>query len=313
MRFFAAMVETPADAVRRDHRRGLGYGVAAYLFWGFFPIYLKAVAAAPVLEVLGHRVVWAFVFLLALSASTAHLGTARAALTNRRVLALLAASTLLIAINWGVYIYSVLNGRMLESSLGYYINPLVNVLLGVWILGERLETPVKVATGLAALGVLSMAISLGHLPWISVTLAFSFGLYGLTRKLAPVGALSGLLIETLLLLPIAGGFLISRAASGGGAFLQTSRSLDVLLMLSGPATAVPLLCFASAARRLPLSTLGFLQYLSPTIQFLLAVFIYREPFDSARLGAFVLIWTAVLVFAVHSARRGQPEPVVDAG
>lgn len=301
------------DHARREHRLGFGYGFAAYLAWGFFPIYLKAVAAAPVLEVLAHRVTWAFVFLVALTAFTKQFATVRAALANRKALAVLAGSTLLIAINWGVYIYAVVSGRMVESSLGYYINPLVNVLLGVVILGETLEGPVRVATGLAALGVLSMTASLGQLPWISATLALSFGLYGLLRKLAPVDALSGLLIETLLLLPLTAGFLASRAFAGQGAFLHTSPSLDVLLVLSGPATAVPLLCFGAAARRLPLSALGFLQYLSPTIQFLLAVLVYHEPFDRGRLGAFALIWAAVLVFGVHTARRGKAEPVIDAG
>ncbi len=297
----------------RERRLGLACGVVAYLIWGFFPIYLKAVVATPVLEVLSHRVVWAFLFLLALSGLTGQLADARAALANRKALAVLTASTLLIAINWGIYIFSVVNGRMLESSLGYYVNPLVNVLLGVVVLGERLEGPVRFATALAALGVASMAVSLGQLPWISVLLAASFGLYGLLRKLAPVGAMSGLLIETLLLLPFAAGFLATRAMVGGGAFLNTSATLDLLLLLAGPLTAVPLLFFAAAARKLPLSTLGFLQYLSPTIQFLLAVVVYREPFDTARLGAFVLIWAAIAVFAVHTARRGQAEPVIDAG
>jgi chloramphenicol-sensitive protein RarD len=307
------MAANSADQTRREHRSGLAYGFSAYLFWGFFPIYLKAVARAPVLEVLAHRVVWAFLFLLMLVAVKGQLSAVREALRNRKALAVLAGSTLLIAINWGVYIFSVMNGRMLESSLGYYINPLVNVLLGVAILGERLETPVRFATALAALGVVSMAVSLGGLPWISVTLALSFGLYGLLRKIAPVGALSGLLIETLLLLPFTGGFLFSLAADGRGAFLHASRTLDGLLLLSGPITAVPLLSFAAAARRLPLSTLGFLQYLSPTIQFLLAVFAYHEPFDAARLSAFALIWAALAVFAVHTARRGKAEPVVDVG
>lgn len=307
------MAENSADQTRREHRSGLAFGFSAYLFWGFFPIYLKAVAQAPVLEVLAHRVVWAFLFLLVLCSFTGQFSSVGTALRNRRAVAVLAGSTLLIAINWGVYIFSVMSGRMLESSLGYYINPLVNVLLGVAILGERLETPVRFATALAALGVLSMAVSLGGLPWISATLALSFGLYGLLRKVAPVGALSGLLIETLLLLPFTGGFLFWLAANGRGAFLNTSRTLDGLLLLSGPATAVPLLCFAAAARRLPLSTLGFLQYLSPTIQFLLAVFVYHEPFDAARLGAFALIWAALGVFAVHTARRGRAEPVVDVG
>lgn len=307
------MAANPEEQALRERRLGLGYGFTAYLIWGFFPIYLKAVVAAPVLEVLAHRVVWAFLFVLVLSALTGQLGAARAALANPKALAVLTVSTLLIGINWGIYIFSVVSGRMLESSLGYYVNPLVNVLLGVVVLGERLERPVRFATALAALGVASMAVSLGQPPWISVALAFSFGLYGLLRKLAPVGALTGLLIETLLLLPVAAGFLVSRAMAGRGAFLNAGATLDLLLLLSGPLTAVPLLFFGAAARKLPLSTLGFLQYLSPTIQFLLAVLLYREPLDTARLGAFVLIWAAVGVFAIHTARQGKAEPVIDAG
>lgn len=307
------MAANPEEQALRERRLGLVYGFTAYLIWGFFPIYLKAVVAAPVLEVLAHRVVWAFLFVLVLSALTGQLGAARAALANPKALAVLTASTLLIGINWGIYIFSVVSGRMLESSLGYYVNPLVNVLLGVVVLGERLDRPVRFATALAALGVASMAVSLGQPPWISVGLAFSFGLYGLLRKLAPVGALTGLLIETLLLLPVAAGFLVSRAMAGRGAFLNASATLDLLLLLSGPLTAVPLLFFGAAARKLPLSTLGFLQYLSPTIQFLLAVLLYREPLDTARLGAFVLIWAAVGVFAIHTARQGKAEPVIDAG
>lgn len=303
----------PRQHTLREHRAGLAYGVVAYLVWGFFPIYLKAVAAAPALEVLAHRVTWAFLFLLPLCFLTSQSAPVRAALTNRKAMTALVGSTLLIALNWGVYIFSVLNGRIQESSLGYYMNPLVNVLLGVVILGERLETPVRLASALAGLGVISMAVSLGGLPWISVTLALSFALYGLLRKLAPVGAFVGLLIETLLLLPFAAGFLVFLGATDRGVFLRTGGALDFLLLLSGPATAIPLLCFAAAARRLPLSTLGFLQYLSPTIQFLLAVLVYHEPFNTGRLGAFMLIWAAVGVFAVHTARKGRAEPVVDAG
>ncbi len=307
------MAANQQEQTRHEHRLGLTYGFLAYLTWGFFPVYLKAVAAAPVGEVLSHRVVWAFVFLLVVAGATGRLAPVRAALANRRAVVTLAGSTLLIAINWGIYIFSVVSGRILESSLGYYMNPLVNVLLGVVILGERLETPVRIATALAALGVASMAVSLGHLPWISVSLALSFGTYGLLRKIAPVGALTGLFVETLLLLPFTAGFLLYRAVTGSGAFLTVSGTLDLLLVFSGPLTAVPLLCFAAAARRLPLSTLGFLQYLSPTLQFLLAVIVYHEPFDRARLSAFLLIWSAVAIFAVHTARRRGAEPVIDAG
>jgi chloramphenicol-sensitive protein RarD len=266
------------------------------------PVYIKSVRAAPVLEVLCHRVVWALAFLLVLSWRQGQLAGLRSALRSGRALAILAASTTLLAINWLVYIWAVVNGRLLEGSLGYYINPLVNVLFGVVILGERLERPVRIAVGTAAAGVLWLALNLGEFPWIPLVLATSFGLYGLMRKLAPVGALAGLTVETALLLPLTGGYLAWAIGSGRAAFLAGDLSLDVLLLLAGPVTAVPLLFFAAAARRLPLSTLGFLQYLSPTLQFLLAVFVYGESFDRTHAVAFVLIWTAVALFAAHSAR-----------
>jgi chloramphenicol-sensitive protein RarD len=266
------------------------------------PAYIKAVRAAPVLEVLCHRIVWALVFLLVVTWWRGELGALRSALRSGRALAILAASTTLLAVNWLVYIWAVVNDRVLEGSLGYYINPLVNVLLGVVFLGERLERPVQVAVGIAAAGVLWLALQLGEFPWIPLVLATSFGLYGLMRKLAPVGALAGLTVETALLAPLTGGYLAWAIGSGRAAFLAGDASLDAWLLLGGPITAVPLLCFAAAARRLPLSTLGFLQYLSPTLQFLLAVFAYGESFDRTRAVAFVLIWTAVAIFAAHTAR-----------
>ena len=262
--------------------------------------------AAPVLEVLCHRVVWALAFLLVLSWRQGQLGAVRSGLRSRRALAILAASTTLLAVNWLVYIWAVVNGRLLEGSLGYYINPLVSVLLGVVILGERLERPVQIAVGIAAAGVLWLALQLGEFPWIPMVLATSFGLYGLMRKLAPVGALAGLTIETALLLPLTGGYLAWAIASGRAAFLAGDRSLDGLLLLAGPVTAVPLLCFAAAARRLPLTTLGFLQYLSPSIQFALAVFVYGEPLTTPRLLAFSCIWAGLAIFLAHSMRGAPP-------
>jgi chloramphenicol-sensitive protein RarD len=267
------------------------------------PAYIKLVRAAPVLEVLSHRITWALVLLLLLSWWQRQLGPLRDALRSRRTLAVLSASTLCIAANWIVYIWAVVNGRVMEASLGYYINPLVNVLFGVFILGESLERPVKIAVAIAAGGVLWLAVHVGQLPWIPLTLATSFGLYGLLRKVAPVGALTGLTIETGLLLPFTSAYLAWAIASGRAAFLAGNPSLDAALLLAGPVTAFPLLMFAAAARRLPLSTLGFLQYLSPTLQFLLAVFAYGETFDRAHAVAFVFIWTALAVFAAHTARK----------
>jgi chloramphenicol-sensitive protein RarD len=300
------------DDPRRERRLGLLYGLAAYGSWGVLPIYLKAVKTVPVVEVLCHRVVWALAVLLVVIAARGEMRTVAAALRNRRALLVLSASTVLIAINWLVYIYSVTYARILESSLGYYINPLVSVLFGIVLLGERLTPLMKAAVITAAAGVAWMAIDLGQLPWISLVLAFSFGLYGLLRKIAPVGALIGLTVETLLLAPFCAAYLGWSMTHGRSGFLNGGPGIRTLLLLAGPVTAIPLLCFAAAARRLPLSTMGFLQYLSPTLQFLLAVAVYGEKFSRGRAGAFACIWVAVAIFAVDSVRRRAPEPVVDA-
>jgi chloramphenicol-sensitive protein RarD len=305
----------PSDAAAdraRERKLGLAYAFATYGFWGLFPLYLKAVGRTPVLELLCHRIVWAALLLVAIVWQQGHAGKVAAALRHRRTLAVLGASTVLIAVNWLTYIFSVTSGRMLESSLGYYINPLVNVALGVLLLGETLAPLVRLAVAIAAGGVLWLGLHLGHPPWISLVLAFSVAFYGLLRKVAPVGPLIGLTVETLLLLPLAGGYLVYVLATGRAAFLAGNPGLDALLVLAGPLTAIPLLWFAAAARRLPLSTIGFIQYLSPTLQFLLAVAVYGEVFDSAKAVAFACIWTALALFAWHSVRRRTPEPVIDA-
>lgn len=217
----------------------------------------------------------------------------------------MAASGTAIAANWLVYIWAVLTGRILEASLGYFITPLVSVLLGIAVFKERLARPLVLATGLAALGVGWLTFQAGQLPWIALALALLFGSYGMLRKIAPVGAVVGLTVETLLLLLPACGFLIWSHAADRLAFLSGGHGRDALLVLSGPITAVPLLLFAAAARRLPLSTLGFLQYLSPTIQFFLAVLVYGEPLTRARIGAFVCIWVGLAIFLTQSMREPQ--------
>jgi chloramphenicol-sensitive protein RarD len=300
-----------ARDARRERRLGLAYGLAAYGSWGVFPVYLKAVRSVPVVEVLSHRIVWALAVLIVVIGVRREWRAVADTLRHRRAVIVLSGSTVCIAINWLVYIYSVAHDRILESSLGYYINPLISVLLGIVLLKERLEPLMKAAALIAAAGVVWLAVGLGQLPWISLVLAFSFGTYGLLRKIAPVGALIGLTVETLLLAPLAGGYLVWAEARGRAAFLSGRPGIDALLLFAGPVTAVPLLCFAAATRRLPLSTIGFLQYVSPTLQFLLAVTVYGEPFDRARAGAFACIWAAVALFALDSVRRRAPEPAVD--
>lgn len=295
-----------ADNVSPGERRiGFAYGLAAYGSWGVLPLYFKAVAAAPPLELLAHRVVWAQLLLLALCVRQGLLPELRAALRPGRTLLRLGASTALIAVNWLLYIWAVTGGRVLEASLGYYINPLFSILLGVAVLRERLARPVLLAVMVALAGVCWLTFQLGHPPWLSLSLAISFGLYGLLRKLVPVGALVGLTVETGLLLPFAFAYLAWAANAGRLVFRTQGLGLDVLLFLAGLVTAVPLLFFTGAARRLPLTTIGLLQYLSPTIQFLMAVTLFEEPFSQARGVAFACIWIALAMVAVHGARRAR--------
>lgn len=298
------------SATRSEHTLGLLLGLGAYGCWGLFPIYIKSVAVPPV-EMLAHRVVWAFLLLLGLSAYQGRWGELRGALRGRRTAALLAASTVMITINWMVYIWAVASGRILEGSLGYFINPLVNVILGVLVLKERPARPVVAAVLVAAAGVGWLTFQVGHPPWISLTLALSFGLYGLLRKVVSVGAVIGLTVETALLAPPALGYLLWLKAAGSLSFLSGSAGRDALLVLAGPITALPLLLFAGAARRLRLSTLGLVQYLSPTLQLLVGVWLYGEPFTPARAVAFTFIWAGLAIFAVYSLRRGRPEPVTE--
>jgi chloramphenicol-sensitive protein RarD len=295
-----------SDKVSAGERRlGLAYGLAAYGSWGVLPLYFKAVAAAPALELLAHRVVWAQLLLLALCVRQGLLPELRAALRPGPTLLRLAASTALIAVNWLLYIWAVTGGHVLEASLGYYINPLFSILLGVAVLRERLARPVLLATLVAGAGVSYLTYQLGHPPWLSLSLAISFGLYGLLRKLVPIGALVGLTVETGLLLPFAFAYFAWAARAGRMVFGTHGPGLDVLLFLAGLVTAVPLLFFTGAARRLPLTTIGFLQYLSPTIQFLMAVTLFKEPFSHARGVAFACIWVALAIVAVHGARRAR--------
>jgi len=295
----------------RAARAGVFYGLAAYGAWGVFPLYFKLIRAASPAEILAHRTIWSFVLLFAIVAFRGRLGAIRPALSRPRDLARAAATTALIATNWFVYIWAVNNDHVLEASLGYFVNPLVNVLLGMVILRERLRRLQTASVLVAAAGVFWLAWAVGRAPIIPLALALSFGLYGLLRKQARIGGAEGLLVETALLSPFAVGYLLFLGAQGRLTFLHATGGFDLLLMSSGVVTALPLIWFVEAARRLRLTTLGFLQYLSPTLQFLLGVFLFAEPFPPERRIAFGLIWAALALFTVDATlalRRAEQFP-----
>jgi chloramphenicol-sensitive protein RarD len=288
--------------------RGLASALLAYLAWGLFPIYFKLLPGVPALEVLSHRVLWSVVLLGVAAPLLGRGGTVLHALGPGKRLAILA-STLLIAANWLTYIWAVQVGRVLEASMGYFVNPLLSVLLGVVFLRERLRRFQVVAIALAGVGVVVLVVRLGTFPWLPLTLALSFGLYGLVRKRAAVDAVGGLLAETALLAPAALALVLLRAHAGVGAFGHDLR-VSLLLAAAGPVTAVPLVLFALGVQRLRLATVGILQYLTPTLQFLLAVGLYREPFLPAHALAFGFIWLALAVYTWDSVRatRGAGPP-----
>jgi chloramphenicol-sensitive protein RarD len=284
---------------------GALYATLAYGTWGVLPVYWKALAGVPLVEVLAHRVVGTVVFSALLLAALRRTGEIREALRSPRERASLLASGALIAVNWGVFIWAVGAGRIVETSLGYYLNPLVNVLLGTLFLRERLRRAQGISVVLAGAGVLVMLVSHGELPWIALALAVSFGLYGLLHKLTHVRPIAALAVETGALAPAALAYLLFALAPAGGALVTADGLARTLLVLAGPVTALPLLWFASAARRLRLSTLGLFQYLAPTLALLVAVLLYGEPFGRAHVAAFALIWSALALYsadALHAAR-----------
>lgn len=293
-------------------RGGLLYGVGAYGLWGVLPVYFKAVKQVPALEVLAHRVIWSLALLLLLLLMRRGWRAGAGALRSRRTLATLGATTLLIGGNWLMFIWAIANDHLLQASLGYFINPLVNVLLGLVFLRERLRGGQTVAVGLAAVGVGYLTLAAGQFPGLALFFAGSFGLYGLLRKTAKVEAMLGLTVETALLAPLALAFLGWQMLRGRAVFGAGSPAMDLLLMLAGVITATPLLWFTEAARRLRLTTLGFLQYLAPTGHFLLAVLAFGEPLTGADLFAFACTWAALGIYSVDAARAVRPLPVTAA-
>jgi len=293
-----------APAVDRHGRlAGPLFALGAFLSWGLSPVYFKAVADVPAWEVLLHRVVWTWLLLIVAAAVVGRLDAVIRVVRTRTARRALLWSTPLIALNWLLFIWAVQTGRVLEASLGYFINPLVNVVLGRLFLGERLRRLQGVAVLLAAASVLLLTLAAGRPPWISLTLAISFGFYGLVRKVAPVDALSGLLLETALMAPAALLCLLWLTTSGQGVLASGWTSKVPLLAAVGAVTAVPLLCFVAAAQRMTLTSLGFAQYLAPTCHFVLAVWAFGEPFRGPQLAAFCGIWAALALFSAEAAWR----------
>lgn len=285
--------------------KGVIYALCAFLIWGICPLYFKLLTEVPAAEILTHRIIWSCVLLLALLLATRQWYKVQQVLRQPRQLLNLTLSALLVAGNWLLFIWSVNHNYLLEASLGYYINPLFNILLGMLFLGERLRRLQWVAVALATLGVLIQVVLIGHLPWIALTLAGSFGIYGLIRKQIPVDAQCGLFVETLLLLPLALIYLFGIADSTTSQLAQNTVGLNLLLLAAGVVTTVPLLLFTAGARLIPLSTLGFIQYLGPSIMFLLALFYYGEPVQAAKLITFGFIWSALALFSWDSWRRSR--------
>lgn len=299
--------------------KGVIYAFTSYLLWGFFPLYFHALGNVPAVQVTAHRVVWSFLFLILVLVIRRDWDGLRKMFTVRTVLIYLGAGTLL-ACNWLTYVYATGQGMVLETSLGYFINPLVSVLLGVFFLREKLRPAQWAAVGLAFISVMYLTVTHGSLPWIALVLAFSFGLYGLVKKVAPLGSFHGLTLETAVLLVPAFVFLSVLQFNGSGVYGRMSGTTTLLLSLTGIVTAIPLLLFADGARRVPLSTIGLLQYISPTIQFLLGVFVFGEVFTWQRLIGFSVIWIALIIYSADGLmnyrqseiRRRSESPAVTA-
>jgi chloramphenicol-sensitive protein RarD len=286
-------------------RAGLLYGLSAYVLWGFIPLYFWALSVVPPLIILCHRILWSALFLAMVVSVRREWGLIWPVLRGRGNLLLLSAGAMLIAVNWLVFIYAVSTRQLLQASLGYFINPLLSIALGMIFLHERLRRAQWVAVVIALLAVLNLAWRGGGFPWLAISLAGSFGFYGLVRKKVDVNSLHGLLIESVILLPLAVVLLVILPLA------HPSRQIWGLLSLSGLITAVPLLCFGAAVRRLKLSTMGFLQYVGPTLQFLVALGLLQEPLDRAKLGSFILCWLAIAVYIADSIFSRQPQVVAD--
>lgn len=277
--------------------KGVVYTIAAYSLWGFIAIYFKFLQNVSPLQIVSHRAVWSFILLIALLFVRREFPAFIASISPRVLLIYLGAAVLLTA-NWLIYVWAVNSGHVVEGSLGYFINPLLSVVLGLIFLREKLRPFQWLPIGLAAAGVAYLTVSYGAVPWVSLALALTFGLYGLMKKIAPLGSLHGLALETALALPVALAYLLIVDGRGEGAFVHAGFVTTLLLIGCGVVTAVPLMFFAQGARQVPLSTMGLLQYFTPTIQFMTGVFLYHEPFNQERATGFAIIWLALIIFSV---------------
>jgi chloramphenicol-sensitive protein RarD len=289
--------------------RGLTAGAVAFVIWGFFPLYLHALKQVPPLQVIAHRIGWSCLFLLVWMLLRGEIGRLAATLSRPALWSRLLLSACLITVNWLVYVWSVANGHVIDSSLGYFINPLVNVVLGVVVLRERLRPLQWLAVALAACGVLYLGVLAGRPPWIALTLALSFSLYGLVRKMIAVEAMPGLATETLILMPVAVAYLLWCESAGNGAFGHDGVAIGLLLAGCGLVTAVPLFLFAYSARLLPYSTVGLLQYIGPSLQLACGVFFFNESFPPSRALGFALIWAALILYAGEGMWRARAAAV----
>lgn len=295
--------------------KGILSGLGAYALWGFFPIYWKYLHDVPALQVIGHRIGWSFLLLIAIILVSGQWKEFRSSVLHPKVIGIYTIAAILLSVNWLVYVWGVNAGFIVETSLGYFINPLLSVLLGVLFLRERLRPTQWIPVSIAAIGVIYLTAIYGRLPWIALSLAFSFGFYGLVKKLAPLGSLHGLTLETGIVFPVALIYLLIIEVSGSGAFLHQSILIDVFLIGAGVVTTIPLLMFASAARQIPLTVVGLLQYIAPTLQFLIGIFLYKEPFDRSHLIGFGIVWVALIIFWVENylSRRVPVEPIPELG
>lgn len=286
-----------------EQRRGFLLGAAAYAMWGLFPLYWPLLEPAGAIEILAHRICWSLLTMAVLTLLLRRTAQLRAIFTNRRTAAILGAASVVIGVNWGGFIYGVNAGRVVEVSLGYFINPLVTVLLGVIVLKETLRPLQWAAVGIATLAVIVLAVDYGHPPWIALMLAFSFATYGLAKKQANTGAVESLTFETVMLAPLAVGYLVWLSVTGSGTFIGEGLDHSVLLMTTGLVTAVPLIAFGAAAIRIPMTTIGLLQYLAPTIQFALGLLVFHEAMTPVKWAGFGLVWVALAMFTSEALRH----------